>query len=363
MTKSRKIWLDVVRATAILCVVLCHSVEAFYHPVLLGQLQVSFPLWNIENLLFTIGRIGVPLFLATTGALMLPRDYPDVSAFYKKSLLPLFLTTEIWIFCNYIFYCLVEHKTFDISRLILEMLFLKASSLSHMWYMPVILGCYVALPFISRLLQASTNLRQYSLLYILGIIIFFIIPTANVFFKEAITVIPVFRSQLDTGLWGSYYSFYIITGYLISKHQMLDRFKSQSLLFGIILAFVLNSTGQYYLYSHHYYQSAFLYWYSDFAIFLIGIFTFELLRRRYHNKAIIKFAPVIEYISRCSFGIYIIHKPILVVLQKYFNHFTTASVHIQMPALFFASLFGSLILLYPFKSVWKKAGVLLFHIK
>lgn len=52
MTKSRKIWLDVVRATAILCVVLCHSVEAFYHPVLLGQLQVSFPLWNIENLLF-----------------------------------------------------------------------------------------------------------------------------------------------------------------------------------------------------------------------------------------------------------------------------------------------------------------------
>ena len=38
MTKSRKIWLDVVRATAILCVVLCHSVEAFYHPVLLGQL-------------------------------------------------------------------------------------------------------------------------------------------------------------------------------------------------------------------------------------------------------------------------------------------------------------------------------------
>ena len=102
---------------------------------------------------------------------------------------------------------------------------------------------------------------------------------------------------------------------------------------------------------------------EDFAIFLIGIFTFELLRRRYHNKTIIKFAPVIEYISRCSFGIYIIHKPILVVLQKYFNHFTTASVHIQMPALFFASLFGSLILLYPFKSVWKKAGVLLFHIK
>ena len=174
---------------------------------------------------------------------------------------------------------------------------------------------------------------------------------------------PGLSPQFDTGLWGSCYSFYIITGYLISKHQLLDRFKSQSLLFGIILAFVLNSTGQYYLYSHHYYQSTWLYWYTDFAIFLIGIFTFELLRRRYHHKTIIKFAPVIEYISRCSFGVYIIHKPILVVLQKCFNHFTTAPVRIQMPALFFTSLFVSLILLYPFKSVWKKAGSLLFHIK
>ena len=142
MSKSRKPWLDIIRATAILCVVLCHSVEAFYRPVLLGQLRLSFPFWNIENLLFTVGRIGVPLFLATTGALMLPRDYPDVSAFYKKSLFPLFLTTEIWLFFNYIFYCLIEHKTFEISRLILEMLFLKASSLSHMWYMPVITGIF-----------------------------------------------------------------------------------------------------------------------------------------------------------------------------------------------------------------------------
>lgn len=73
MSKSRKPWLDIIRATAILCVVLCHSVEAFYRPVLLGQLRLSFPFWNIENLLFTVGRIGVPLFLATTGALMLPR--------------------------------------------------------------------------------------------------------------------------------------------------------------------------------------------------------------------------------------------------------------------------------------------------
>ena len=189
------------------------------------------------------------------------------------------------------------------------------------------------------------------------------IPTVNGFFKEAITVIPGFSPQLDTGLWGSCYSFYIITGYLICRHQLLDRFKSRSLLLGMVLAFVLNSAGQYYLYSHHYYQSTFLYWYTDFAIFLIGIFSFELLKRKYQHRTTIKFASVIEYVSRCSFGVYIIHKPILVILQKCFNHFTTAPVRIQMPVLFLVGLFGSLILLYPFKTIWKKAGALLFHIK
>ena len=151
MSKSRKPWLDIIRATAILCVVLCHSVEAFYRPVLLGQLRLSFPFWKIENLLFTVGRIGVPLFLATTGALMLPRDYPDVSAFYKKSLFPLFLTTEIWIFFNYIFYCLIEHKTFEISRLILEsfitftyVVYARNIRMLHCtpFYFPVITGIF-----------------------------------------------------------------------------------------------------------------------------------------------------------------------------------------------------------------------------
>ena len=98
MSKSRKPWLDIIRATAILCVVLCHSVEAFYRPVLLGQLRLSFPFWNIENLLFTVGRIGVPLFLATTGALMLPRDYPDVCFLQKitVSIIPYYRDMDLF---------------------------------------------------------------------------------------------------------------------------------------------------------------------------------------------------------------------------------------------------------------------------
>ena len=363
MLNYRKPWLDIVRAVAIIFVVLCHSVEAFYHPVLLGQRTVSFALWNGENFLFTLGRIGVPLFFATTGALLLPRKYTNASHFYKKSLLPLLLTTEIWIFFYYFFNCFINHKTIQFSQLIMEMLFFKAASLSHMWYMPVILGFYIVLPFVAQLLYSTPNIRQYSLLYFLGIFFFFVIPTINVFLTEAFTSIPKLNIQIDTGFWGSCFSFYIISGYLISEHQLLKRIKTHVLLSGIIISFIFNSIGQYFLYAHHYYKSTWLYWYTDFPIFLIGVFTFEFLRRIYTDKNALKHGVFIEYISRCSFGVYVIHKPILMILQKILNHIPSFFVLDQILLLFIFGFFGSLIILYPFKHIWKKAGSVLFHIK
>lgn len=363
MLQYRKPWLDIVRTLAIICVVLCHSVEAFYRPVLLGQGTLSFALWNIENFLFTLGRIGVPLFFATTGALLLPRKYTNANYFYKRSLLPLLLTTEVWIFFYYFFNCLMNHKSINFLQLLMEMLFFKASSLSHMWYMPVILGCYIVLPFIAQLLNSTPNLRQYSLLYYLGIFFFFVIPTINVFLAEAFTNIPKINIQIDTGFWGSCFSFYIISGYLISEHQLLKKFKTHVLSSGIIVAFIFNSIGQYFLYSHHYYKSTWLYWYTDFPIFLIGVFTFELLRRTYNEKTSLKHRTFIEYTSRCSFGIYVIHKPILMILQKLLKHIPSIFVLNQIILLFIVGFFGSLIILYPFKHIWRKTGSVLFHIK
>lgn len=73
------------------------------------------------------------------------REY-RVKEFYKSSLLPLVLTTEIWMIANYLFVCSpVQDHVFKIDELFREMLFLERPSLSHMWYMPMIIGVYVAL--------------------------------------------------------------------------------------------------------------------------------------------------------------------------------------------------------------------------
>ena len=73
--KKRIINLDIARTFAILCVVLCHSVECVY--------KMNLQEWNsysntsniIKIILFTIGRLGVPIFLLLTGYLTLNKNF------------------------------------------------------------------------------------------------------------------------------------------------------------------------------------------------------------------------------------------------------------------------------------------------
>lgn len=79
---------DIIRIFAILCVVLCHSSEVAYLPL------VSIP----YAVLHFIGRLGVPLFFFLTGALVLSKrfDSPEgIRRFYTHNLIGLLVTAEI----------------------------------------------------------------------------------------------------------------------------------------------------------------------------------------------------------------------------------------------------------------------------
>lgn len=106
-------------------------------------------------ILFTVGRLGVPIFLFLTGALTLKKQIDtdeDVIKFYKKNLLPLFVTIEIWNVLYNLFNWLVTGE-FSINVLFKNIFFLKKVYMSNMWYMPMILGIYIAIPFIAKLVK------------------------------------------------------------------------------------------------------------------------------------------------------------------------------------------------------------------
>lgn len=63
------------------------------------------------------------------------------------------VTTEIWIILYNIFLCIYNNTSIDIHTVIKEMLFFEKVPLKNMWYMPMIIGIYIVIPYIGKILK------------------------------------------------------------------------------------------------------------------------------------------------------------------------------------------------------------------
>lgn len=89
--RQRILYLDVIRAAAICCVLMTH-VSGYLIIMFEGKGIFSGYEYRIANLFNGISRAGVPLFIMLSGALILNEDkHFDTSVFYRKSLVPMAL--------------------------------------------------------------------------------------------------------------------------------------------------------------------------------------------------------------------------------------------------------------------------------
>ena len=159
MAENRRVpWMDTARALAILLVVLNHAVEYAWPMNGLVFAQLSGGAAALRFGLFTLGRLGVPLFLFLSGALTLQKAMDgdgDALGFYRRKLLPLLLCSEIFIVVYNLFMCWRNETAFSLKALVKKMLFLEQSDLQHMWYMAMLLGVYLAAPFLAAVVKGS----------------------------------------------------------------------------------------------------------------------------------------------------------------------------------------------------------------
>ena len=159
---NRILWLDVARAFAILSITCNHAVnrawdnytDQFSEFVSIGYISTL-----IKALITIFSRIGVPIFLMISGALLLNKCIStddDVKRFYKHNLLRLLVTAEIWYAIMYWFIVFFDTgntmlETMSAWQLIWGMiknaLFIDQVTLGSMWYMPVIICVYIVIPF------------------------------------------------------------------------------------------------------------------------------------------------------------------------------------------------------------------------
>lgn len=309
MNKARIVWLDYARMIAIVCVVITHVTETVYQMNAENLMQYSFHQRIFAISMFTIGRLGVPIFFFLTGYLLLDCKYSSerYKSFLKKNFCGLLLTTMIWIIIYNIFNAMFLNIPFDIGKCLKNLLFLKPTEMTHMWYMPVIIGIYLFIPFVANALY-NTDIRVFSIPLIIAFIYHFIMPCVNVWLManghESVYALP------DLSFSGNEYGFMILLGYLVKK-GVFNRIRS--LVFAIlgIIGFIFTVFIQNYSNMH---GVSYNVWYNCASLLIADLSIFVLL-----SRAKLKYEKIVQSISRASFGVYLIHNLVLIPLGRYYQ--------------------------------------------
>ena len=288
---NRNYSLDVIRTFAITFVVANHAIE-FFFPFNCVELfcNMSFTYQLFQFIVYTMGRLGVPLFFMLTGFLLVTREYDTrgkIIRFYKKNFLGLVLIWYIWIILYNAFLLTFEQRQFVIKDILLEFLLLKNVPLMHSWYMNEIIIIYAIIPVLSYFLKKVGHVQE----FIVGILLI----TAVNSYLGGIRYVDFFVTKLM-------YLAYVIAGY----HFSVTR-KHYSKLFCIctfIIGFMTIVGWQ--INSYHQNNPSNI-WYTNPLHYLVSLSLSSLLFMHKWEKG--PLFTNIETLSRISFGIYLLHVP------------------------------------------------------
>ena len=293
MGKTRVEWIDLVRAIAILTVLYIHATDGIF--IISSDAIVNYTIYsrifNFASLF--IGRIGVPFFLMITGYLLLDRSYDDerIRKFWQKNCKGLIIVTVIWAAIYAVSLQFVTVKSGQVN-------FSEAGNLffSHMWYMPMIIGMYLSMPFVSAALEKFEvqTINQATIVFSL---LAFLLPfVTTVLAMHGIENVNI---QYCLGFSGGVYGIYIILGYLVKK-DYFKKYSSNKLGLLAVVSFAICVLFQYYAFTRSY---NFFLWY-EFPFILTGSFAlFELCSRMGKVRAY----PLVTFLSKYSFAVFLVH--------------------------------------------------------
>ena len=257
--------------------------------------EMSLTYQIFQFVVFTMGRLGVPLFFMLTGYLLVTRDYSTkekIIKFYKRNFLGLVIIWYVWIIIYNVFFFVFEQKQFVIQDILLELILVKNVPLMHTWYMNEIIVIYAIIPLLAYILNKMGHAHY----FIVGILL--VVVMNSVF--GGIRYVGFFVPKLI-------YVAYVIAGYYFAVFKTYPDRRVCLAFFIIGFATIVG----WQIYSYHSMDPTDV-WYTNPLQFLVSLSLSSLLFQ--HNWGKGHFAPYIEWISRTSFGIYLLHVPVMMII-------------------------------------------------
>ena len=158
---ERTAYFDWLRVAAALAVILIHVCAQHWYDA-----DVEGLAWQTFNVLDSLASCAVPIFVMISGALFLDREIP-LSKILSKYCLCLLTAYVGWS----LIYALAE------GRGLFGTIVITLRSSFHLWFLPMIMGLYLCIPFFKVLIGEEKRLRYFLLLA--GIFAFLIPGLSN----------------------------------------------------------------------------------------------------------------------------------------------------------------------------------------
>jgi surface polysaccharide O-acyltransferase-like enzyme len=291
MSRQRNLSADIIRVIAIYLVIYVHSVATRF---------VDYPdydtSWWIMNVLYSISRICIPLFLMLSGAFLVEfyKPAPLGKAYAKRIsriVFPFAFYSVLYLFFKYF------KKDIDVSITAIISDVFTGSIQFHLWYVYLILLLYLLSPFISNLLQ-KLHAKEIRLV----LIILFLLMTLRFDYYL------IFQNDIYLGEYIEFLSYlaYFILGYYLLKVKLKSwanyLFLSSGLLitvFGAHLFAIESPLGGDRIF--HSYQAP--------GVLFISIAIFNLIFHSTPNTSGSKLSlsKLVTSISLLSYGMYLAH--------------------------------------------------------
>lgn len=223
---GRVVYFDYLRILATLAVVIIHCSGK-------GTSEITPFESNILSTYYSLAQWAVPAFIMISGALFLGKDI-SLGRLFKKNILRIATAFLFWSVLYACWRLFVTHEKHGVREFVISII----KGHYHMWFLFVIVGLYLIVPFLNKIVE---NQRLAVYFVVLAFLFSFLFPQAiellGVKFVGPAQIlgefISKFRLEFVLG-----YSGYFVLGYLISKIELSKRAEIVIYLLGILGAVI-----------------------------------------------------------------------------------------------------------------------------
>lgn len=271
--KEKDVSIEIIRIIAMLFIVVCHLFQELNSQIL--------------NYLAQFFNIGVFIFFFISGYLYGKKEIKDIKNFYisrfKRIIVPMYVFVIIVILLNLFIRDFFKAKYIFIYLFDIQYIFGGLNGAEHLWFLTIIIICYLILPLMLRNRKFIKNIKPI-LLGFVSIITIYLLSIIN----SKLALVLVYYMTFAIGF--------------ISRNNKKEH-KYLFYLFIIFISVVIRLLSRSILDGTNIYDIIIV----SYTQIVISISLFNIINKFIEDKRIKRSNKLIEYIDKISFYVYITH--------------------------------------------------------